>query len=117
MLIGGGPGRRPSGEGRIVCFQNGLCGRVARVLGDRCGSSAASWLGASMVEPGLYDRTADGERHSKPPGRRGRSAGRRLADLSGSSARCSGRQPGGARWSKLALNCAVFPPGRSTAAP
>ncbi|MEZ4473798.1 MAG: 2-dehydropantoate 2-reductase [bacterium] len=97
-------------EGRIVCFQNGLCEeRVARVLGDRSRvvGGIVAW-GASMVEPGLYDRTADG---GFVLGRLDGAADPQvdvLADLLeviGPVQRTSNLA--GARWSKLALNCAV----------
>ncbi len=97
-------------QGRMVCFQNGLCEeRVARIIGDRgrVVGGIVAW-GALMVEPGVYDRTSAG----------GFSLGRldgpvdapleRLAEL----LECVGpvkvtNNLPGARWSKLALNCAV----------
>ncbi|MCB9547641.1 MAG: 2-dehydropantoate 2-reductase [Myxococcales bacterium] len=97
-------------DGRIVCFQNGLCEeRVAAVLGDRSRvvGGIVAW-GASMVAPGVYDRTADG---GFVLGRLDGEADPRvdaLADLLeviGPVQRTSNLA--GARWSKLALNCAV----------
>src|SRR6478609_1193159 len=44
-------------RGQMVCFQNGLCEeRVAEIVGpDRVVGGVVAW-GASMVEPGLYER-------------------------------------------------------------
>jgi 2-dehydropantoate 2-reductase len=95
--------------GRMVCFQNGLCeARVARIVGqERVIGGIIAW-GASMPEPGIYDRTSSG--------------GFALGTLSGDndeSVRALGGllevigpveyTPNlvGARWSKLALNCAI----------
>jgi len=94
---------------RVVCFQNGLCeARVARILGrERVVGGIVAW-GASTLEPGFFDRTSSG--------------GFVLGALSG-SLESSVRELGGllecigpvgftenligARWSKLALNCAI----------
>lgn len=48
-------------DGRVVCFQNGLCEeRVAAIVGaERVLGGIVSW-GASMPEPGVFDRTSDG---------------------------------------------------------
>ena len=50
-----------SDGGILVCFQNGLCeSRIARIAGgDRVVGAIVAW-GASMPEPGLYDRTSAG---------------------------------------------------------
>lgn len=101
------PWLRP--DGAIVCLQNGLCeDRVARIAGnDRVLGAVVAW-GASMPEPGLFERTASG----------GFSVGRmdgaldprldRLATL----LECVGPVTrsdnfAGARWSKLAINAAI----------
>jgi len=96
-------------DGQIVCFQNGLCEeRVARLCGsERVVGGVVAW-GASMLEPGVYERTSPG--------------GFSLGVLKGGQAR---RLPelsrllevvgpvtitqnlAGVRWSKLAINCAV----------
>ncbi len=48
-------------NGRMICFQNGLCEqRVAQIVGaERVVGAVVTW-GASMVEPGVYDRTSAG---------------------------------------------------------
>src|SRR5215475_9583114 len=48
-------------NGAMVCFQNGLCEeRIAALAGpERTLGAIVAW-GASMVEPGLYDRTSSG---------------------------------------------------------
>jgi len=95
--------------GRMLCFQNGLCEqRIGRIVGDeRVVGGIVAW-GASMPEPGLYERTSSG--------------GFTLGTLTG-SADDFVRGVGsllevigpvtytdnllGARWSKLALNCGI----------
>lgn len=96
-------------SGAMVCLQNGLCeDRVAAIVGpSRVVGAVVSWGGA-MPEPGVYDRTADG--------------GFTLGVMSGADdARLPGlatllepigpvtltRNLAGARWSKLAINCAI----------
>jgi len=96
-------------DGAMVCFQNGLCeDRVAKIAGpERVLGAVVAW-GASMPEPGLFERTAAG----------GFSIGRmdgapdprleRLAVL----LECVGpvtlsENFAGARWSKLAINAAI----------
>lgn len=96
-------------NGAMVCFQNGLCEeRVARIAGvDRTFGAVVAW-GASMPEPGVYDRTANG----------GFSLGRidgkddeRLASLATALEAIAPvdvtRNLAGKRWSKLAINCAI----------
>ncbi len=96
-------------RGAMVCFQNGLCeSRVARIAGDeRVVGAVVAW-GATMPEPGVYERTAAGGFTV------GRIDGRddpRLAKLAlileavGPVTRTSNLA--GARWSKLAINCAI----------
>ncbi|MCC6647228.1 MAG: ketopantoate reductase family protein [Polyangiaceae bacterium] len=96
-------------SGAMVCLQNGLCeDRVAAIVGaDRVVGAVVSWGGA-MPEPGVYDRTAEG--------------GFTLGVMSGADdARLSAlatllepvgpvtltRNLAGARWSTLAINCAI----------
>lgn len=96
-------------NGRMVCFQNGLCEeRVARIVGrERVIGAVVAW-GASMIEPGVYERTSEG----------GFTVGRldgapdvavdvlgRLLESVGPVKHTSNLL--GARWSKLAINCAV----------
>jgi 2-dehydropantoate 2-reductase len=96
-------------HGHVVCFQNGLCEeRVAEVFGaDRVIGAIVAW-GASMVEPGLYDRTsAGGFQLGHLDGR----ASDALAHLA-RALECIGettltKNLRGARWSKLAINAAI----------
>ncbi len=97
-------------DARVVCFQNGLCEeRVARIVGgpERVVGGIVAW-GGLMVEPGVYDRTSSGGftlgRYDGAPD----PALARLATM----LECIGPvrvtdNLAGARWSKLALNCAV----------
>lgn len=95
--------------GRMVCFQNGLCEeRVARIVGpERVIGAIVAW-GASMIEPGVYDRTSAG---GFSIGRLDGAVDAQLDDLSRileSVGPVSITQNLlGARWSKLALNCAI----------
>ena len=96
-------------NGAMVCFQNGLCeARIAAIAGpERVVGGIIAW-GASMPEPGLYDRTSAGGFTL------GRLAGepdevvRRLGSLFEAVGPVEyTANLMGARWSKLALNCAV----------
>lgn len=96
--------------GRIVCFQNGLCEeRVARAIGDpgRVLGGVVAW-GGTMVEPGVYERTSKGGFVL------GRLDGGHEPALDTLAALLAPIGPvrlspnlRGARWSKLALNCAI----------
>lgn len=96
-------------HGAMVCFQNGLCEeRVAALAGpERTLGGIVAW-GASMVEPGLYDRTSAG---GFVLGRLDGAADGRLDELArvleavGPTTITSNLA--GARWSKLAINCAI----------
>ena len=103
-----------SPRGAMVCFQNGLCEeRVAAIAGpERTLGAIVAW-GASMVEPGVYDRTSSG---GFVLGRLGDPAGRqppdarleelaRLLEAVGPTSISDNLL--GARWSKLAINCAI----------
>jgi len=96
-------------DGQVVVLQNGLCEeRVAAIVGaDRVIGAIVAW-GASMPEPGRYERTAHG----------GFSVGRLSGQLDPDVRRVGElleaigpvlltENLSGARWSKLALNCAV----------
>lgn len=103
----------------VVVLQNGLCEeRVASIIGkDRVIGAIVAW-GASMPEPGLYERTAaggfaigrlDGEASGD-----GGADGEREAQLRQLAAMLEAIGPvtitrnlRGARWSKLALNAAI----------
>lgn len=96
-------------NGAMVCFQNGLCeARIARIAGkERVVGAVVAW-GASMPAPGVYDRTSDG----------GFTIGRiegvddpRLPELAMLLEPVGPvnitQNLAGARWSKLAINCAI----------
>ena len=93
----------------MVCFQNGLCEeRVAKLVGaDRVIGAVVAW-GASMLEPGVYERTSSG---GFSLGRLDGSTDEPLEQLSraleaiGPVTITSNLL--GARWSKLAINCAI----------
>ncbi|MEO7092455.1 MAG: ketopantoate reductase C-terminal domain-containing protein, partial [Polyangiales bacterium] len=96
-------------EAPVVVLQNGLCEeRVGAIVGaGRVVGAIVAW-GASMPEPGRYERTAAGGFQI------GRLAGgidpdlRRIAELLEAIGPVTLTQNlRGARWSKLALNCAV----------
>ncbi|HEY4177384.1 MAG TPA: 2-dehydropantoate 2-reductase [Kofleriaceae bacterium] len=96
-------------DAEVVVLQNGLCeDRIAAIVGkDRVIGGIVAW-GASMPEPGRYERTASG----------GFSLGRMNGALDANLRRVAElleavgpvtltSNLAGARWSKLALNCAV----------
>ena len=95
--------------GRFVCFQNGLCEeRVGALVGlDNVIGAVVAW-GASMVEPGVYDRTSSG---GFQLGRWDGAVDARVEELA-SALECIGptvvtKNLVGSRWSKLAINCAI----------
>jgi 2-dehydropantoate 2-reductase len=96
-------------DAQVVVLQNGLCEeRIAKIVGEpRVIGAIVAW-GASMPEPGLYERTASG----------GFTVGRLSGELDADVRRVGElleaigpvtltQNLRGARWSKLALNCAV----------
>jgi 2-dehydropantoate 2-reductase len=96
-------------DAQVVVLQNGLCEeRVAAIVGDnRVVGAIVAW-GASMAEAGRYERTAAGGFTV------GRLDGKIDADLQRIAELLEAIGPvattanlRGARWSKLALNCAV----------
>lgn len=96
-------------DGAMVCFQNGLCEeRIAKIAGDeRVLGGVVAW-GASMLAPGRYERTSAG---GFTLGRLDGAADRRLDTLA-LLLECIGpveqtANLRGARWSKLAINCAI----------
>ena len=96
-------------NGAVVCLQNGLCElRLADIAGgSRVLGAIVAW-GATMVEPGVYDRTAAG---GFMLGWLDGAIDERLTRL-GHLLEAIGpvtltNNLLGARWSKLALNCAV----------
>ena len=98
-----------SPTGAMVCFQNGLCERrVARIAGpERVIGAVVAW-GASMLEPGVYERTSNG---GFTIGHIDGSDHPRLPELSIVLEPIGPvnitRNLAGARWSKLAINCAI----------
>lgn len=98
-----------SPQANVVCFQNGLCEqRVARILRpEQVIGGIVTW-GASMPEPGVFDRTSSG---GFTLGRIDGGTDQALLDV-GELLRCVGPVEFtdnllGARWSKLAANCVV----------
>jgi 2-dehydropantoate 2-reductase len=98
-------------QGAMVCFQNGLCEeRVAAIAGrERTLGAIVAW-GASMVEPGVYDRTSSGGFVlGRLPGQDERDPRldvlARLLEAVGPTSISDNLA--GARWSKLAINCAI----------
>ncbi|MBP8810119.1 MAG: 2-dehydropantoate 2-reductase [Kofleriaceae bacterium] len=95
--------------GVCVVTPNGLCeARVARLLGaERVIGAIVAW-GASMPAPGRYERTAAGGftvgRLAGPPDDPCRQVAA-LLEAVGPTATTDNLS--GARWSKLALNCAI----------
>lgn len=97
-------------NGAMVCLQNGLCeDRVAKIIGDdRVIGGVVAW-GATMPEPGLYERTAAGGFTL------GRMDGRALGPSHDPLVRALEAVGAveltdnlrGKRWSKLAINCAI----------
>jgi 2-dehydropantoate 2-reductase len=100
-------------DAEVVVLQNGLCeDRIAQIVGaHRVIGGIVAW-GASMPEPGRYERTAAGGfslgRHwSRSPGEMDTHV-RRVAELLEAVGPVTlTKNLAGARWSKLALNCAV----------
>ncbi|GAB4529079.1 MAG: 2-dehydropantoate 2-reductase [Haliangiales bacterium] len=96
-------------DGNMVVLQNGLCeSRIAGIAGEHRVIGAIVAWGASMPEPGLYDRTASG----------GFTVGRANGTIDADVRQLSGMLESigpvnltenllGARWSKLAINCAI----------
>ncbi len=105
--------------GRIVCFQNGLCEqRVARLVpAEQIIGAIVTW-GASMPEPGVFDRTSEGGFVLGRLDGRTDEAMRRLGDMLS----CVGPVELsdnllGARWAKLAGNCAISTLGTLSGGP
>ncbi|MEM7677202.1 MAG: 2-dehydropantoate 2-reductase [Myxococcota bacterium] len=98
-----------SPSGALVVLQNGLCEeRIARIVGaSKVLGAVVSW-GASMVAPGVYRRTSSGGftvgSLENPDDSRVVSLARVLEAV-GPVKRT--RNLRGARWTKLAFNCAV----------
>jgi len=95
--------------GRMVCLQNGLCElRVAVVAGrERTLGAVVSW-GASALEPGVFERTsAGGFSLGALAGPLEPALDRLAAILEAVGPVKTTENLLGARWSKLAINCAI----------
>jgi len=96
-------------RGAMVTFQNGLCEeRIAKIAGpERTLGGVVAW-GASMHEPGVYERTSPG---GFVLGRIDGALDDRLAPLGAALSSIGeiiySENLAGARWSKLAINCAI----------
>lgn len=98
-------------NGAMVCLQNGLCeSRIEKVIPegrDHVIGAIVAW-GASMPEPGVYERTSAG---GFTIGRMDGADDDRLNELSMILEPIGPvsitRNLAGARWSKLAINCAI----------
>jgi 2-dehydropantoate 2-reductase len=102
-------------DAQVVVLQNGLCEeRVASIVGaERVIGAIVAW-GASMPEPGRYEKTASGGFQVGRLPASGESKGaldddlRRVGEMLEAIGPVTLTQNlRGARWSKLALNCAV----------
>ncbi len=101
------PALRP--DAAIVCLQNGICeNRIAAVAGaERVVGAVVGW-GASMPQPGVYDRTsAGGFALGRLDGDRDERLDEIAALLRGIGDVDISDNLMGARWSKLAVNCAI----------
>lgn len=95
--------------GRFVCFQNGLCEeRVAKIVSaEKVVGAVVAW-GASMPEAGVFDRTSEGGFTLGRIDGKSDPALERLAQLLTPVGPVDiTTNLLGARWSKLAINCAV----------
>jgi 2-dehydropantoate 2-reductase len=98
-----------AGDGRMVCLQNGLCEeRVEAIAGaGRVIGAIVAW-GASMPEPGLYERTSAGGFVLGVPRGEPDDTVRTLGGLLEAIGPVEySSNLLGARFSKLALNCAI----------
>ncbi|MFT4975760.1 MAG: 2-dehydropantoate 2-reductase [Myxococcota bacterium] len=96
-------------DGRMVVLQNGLCeDRIARIAGaERVLGAVVGW-GASTIEPGFFERTSEG---GFTLGRMDSAADPALSQLALLLEHVApvdvSDNLAGARWSKLAINCAI----------
>jgi 2-dehydropantoate 2-reductase len=97
-------------NGSMVCLQNGLCERrIAKIAGDDRVIGAVVGWGATMPEPGLYEKTAAGGftigyPSGDPLGAEDEGLVRALEAVGPVETTMNLR---GKRWSKLAINCAI----------
>ena len=96
-------------DGAVVCFQNGLCEQhVARLVGEERVIGAIVAWGSSMAAPGVYDRTSDGGFVlGRMDGRHDDRFARLRPLLEPIGPVTVTNNLTGARWSKLAINCAI----------
>lgn len=97
-------------DGTMVCLQNGLCERrLAKIAGDDRVIGAVVGWGATMPEPGLYEKTAPGGfTIGYPSGDRlGPETDDLLSALEAVGPVETTQNLRGKRWSKLAINCAI----------
>ena len=97
-------------DGAMVILQNGLCElRVAKIVGDHRVIGAVVGWGATMPEPGLYEKTAGGGFTIGYPD--GKPLGSDHDDLITALEAVGPVETTtnlrGKRWSKLAINCAI----------
>lgn len=100
-------------DGAMVCLQNGLCEeRIAKIVGDDRVIGAVVGWGATMPEPGLYEKTAPGGftlGHLVPlrgePVEGDEDALVRALESVGPVEVTQNLR--GKRWSKLAINCGI----------
>lgn len=95
--------------GRVVCFQNGLCEeRVAPSVGrERVIGAVVAW-GASMIAPGIYDRTSSGGfTVGRLDGTPDEAVERLALLLEAIGPVTLTENLLGSRFSKLAINCAI----------
>ncbi|MBX3231940.1 MAG: 2-dehydropantoate 2-reductase [Labilithrix sp.] len=97
-------------DGAMVCLQNGLCERrIAKIAGDDRVIGAVVGWGATMPEPGLYEKTAAGGfTLGYPAGEPfGSDHDDLVAALEAVGPVETTQNLPGKRWSKLAINCAI----------
>jgi 2-dehydropantoate 2-reductase len=96
-------------RGRMVCFQNGLCEqRIAAICGaERVAGAVVAW-GASVLSPGVYERTSPGGHAiGYLDGRLDSELDRLQLILQSVGPVQVTRNLAGVRWSKLAINSAI----------
>jgi 2-dehydropantoate 2-reductase len=104
-------------DAAIVTCQNGLPEDRARAIaGDRIVGCVVGW-GASMVEPGLYQRTSRGGLQLGRPTLSGPAPEPVATLLEAASQTVVAEDLAGVRWSKLAINCVTTTFGAIGGAP
>ncbi len=105
-------------SGKIVCLQNGLCEeRVAHIAPrEQIVGAVVAWGGA-MPEPGVYDRTSSGGFSIGVLEEKGQDLSALALLLEPIGPVTITHNLAGARWSKLAINCAISTLGTLGGAP